>query len=406
MDSSFFIANRQALVKATRQSLLIFAAYTQLQEHNDVAFPFRQESNFFYLTGINEPDWLLIIDGKSHEEYLVAPNINETDKVFEGTGSHMAISEQSGVKNILPQRDLTVLLKKLATTHETVHTLGTHPWKEHFNFSLNPAQMVLDKIIKKYFKQMTDCRPILSKQRAIKQPTEIEQIRTAIDATRIAFESAVHILPSLKYEYEIEAEMTYSFRKQGLYHAYQPIVASGKNACTLHHHASGGLLQKDCAVLIDVGAQVNGYAADITRTFSYGRPSSRQQEIYDTLTRAHNKIIKLLKPGLSVKEYLEKSDEYMKAGLVALGLQEADYRTYFPHAISHGLGLDVHESLGGYDTFQPGMVLTVEPGIYISDEEIGMRIEDNILITKTGHENLSGAISTDFNVSSIIESNL
>ena len=150
---------------------------------------------------------------------------------------------------------------------------------------------------------------------------------------------------------------------------------------------------------MDVGATVDGYAADITRTYAKGTPTNRQREIHQAVEAAHHDIIKLLEPELPVEEYIRSVDARMKQALKDVGLlkDEGDnetYRKYFPHAISHGLGIDVHDSLGGARYFEPGMVLTVEPGIYIPEEGIGVRIEDDILITKTGYQNLSGKLAT------------
>jgi len=149
-------------------------------------------------------------------------------------------------------------------------------------------------------------------------------------------------------------------------------------------------------VLIDAGAKVGGYAADITRTYAIGRPSDREIEVHAAVETAHKAIIDLIKPGFGMKDYHFQSDEIMKKALKSLGLLNApaDYRKYFPHAVSHGLGIDVHDSLGGFETFQPGMVLTVEPGIYIPEEGIGVRIEDDILVTEEGNRNLSAALPT------------
>ncbi|MBC7565055.1 M24 family metallopeptidase, partial [Candidatus Saccharibacteria bacterium] len=149
-------------------------------------------------------------------------------------------------------------------------------------------------------------------------------------------------------------------------------------------------------VLLDIGARLNGYPADITRTYAHGDVSDRHKAVHLAVETAHHKIIALLKPGLNVKDYFHKVDKIMLVALHDLGLLkvEEDYRKYFPHSISHGLGIDVHDSLGGPEAFQPGMVLTVEPGIYIPEEGIGVRIEDDILITENGHENLSAGLPT------------
>ena len=204
-------------------------------------------------------------------------------------------------------------------------------------------------------------------------------------------------LSTLKYEYEIEAILNAAFRKTGAHgHAYDPIVAAEKNACTLHYVQNNDKLPKNGLVLIDAGAKFSGYAADVTRTYAIGTPTARQSAVHHAVEKAHQEIISLVRPGLKISEYSERVDEIMKAALKSLNLLSApeDYRRYFPHAISHGLGIDVHESLGGSETFKPGMIFTVEPGIYIPEESIGVRIEDDILVTDDGHRVLSEALPT------------
>ena len=144
------------------------------------------------------------------------------------------------------------------------------------------------------------------------------------------------------------------------------------------------------------GARVGGYAADITRTYAIGTPSQREKDVHAEVEKAHRAIIDLIKPGASIKQYSASVDEIMKQALQNLNLFNTpdDYRRYFPHAVSHGLGIDVHDSLGGFETFLPGMVLTVEPGVYIPEEGIGVRIEDDILVTEDGNRNLSAALPT------------
>lgn len=407
MEQTFFTNNRAKLRDLLAGNLCVFTAYGLQQQHNDVAFAFRQESNFYYLTGIQEPDWLLVVDGKANKEYLVAPDIDSVHAVFEGTLSAEDATKRSGVENVVLRSELHAFLDRLAKDHKEVYTLGAHPWKEHFNFTQNPAQAKLNRSLGRYFQQRHDCRALLAKQRAIKQPQEIQAIQKAIDVTAGALEKVQRALPSLNYEYEIEAEIDYFFKQHGLSHAYEPIVAAGANACTLHYQHNNSPLAEGNLVLLDVGAQATGYAADISRTYSLGPPSERQQAVYDAVHEAHNAIVASLRPNLAIKDYMYLVDSHMKVALKNLGLIDNDddprYRTYFPHAISHGLGLDVHESLGGFEKFQPGMILTVEPGIYIPEESIGVRIEDNILITEKGNENLSAMISTEWASSSIIK---
>ena len=223
----------------------------------------------------------------------------------------------------------------------------------------------------------------------------------AIGLTVEAFNAVRSQLSTLQHEYEVEAAFSYHFRRHGAPgHAYDPIVAGGGRACTLHYVANDQPLQTGELLLLDVGARVSGYAADITRTYAIGEPTDRQRAVHAAVQQAHQQIISLLAPGLSVRAYHDSVDDIMKQALVGLGLMhdladDASYRRYFPHAISHGLGVDVHDSLGGPDVLKEGMVLTVEPGIYIPEEAIGVRIEDDILITADGARNLSAALSTD-----------
>lgn len=186
----------------------------------------------------------------------------------------------------------------------------------------------------------------------------------------------------------------------GATHAFEPIVASGKNACTLHYTSNNDRLRTDQLVLFDIGARLHGYPGDITRTYAVGEPTKRQSEVHMAVRQAEQQIIELVRPGLALTEYIAAVDSIMKNALLLLGLMKnlddtTAYRRYFPHAVSHGLGVDVHDRLGGYTEFQPGMVLTVEPGIYIPEEGIGVRIEDNIVITEKGSHNISAALSTD-----------
>jgi Xaa-Pro aminopeptidase len=226
-------------------------------------------------------------------------------------------------------------------------------------------------------------------------------MKQAINLTMGAFEYVKENLASFTYEYEVEAEFSYWFTKQGAKgHAYDPIVASGSNACTLHYVDNDSKLKKRDLLLLDIGARVSGYAADITRTYALGEPTKRQSEVHEVLQTAQQKIIRLIRPELLVEEYQQKVDDIMGDAMIALGLiktkdDEKNYRKYFPHAVSHGLGVDVHDSLGGPKYFKPGMVLTVEPGIYIPEEGIGVRIEDDILVTEKGRTNLSSRLSTD-----------
>lgn len=395
MTENLFCINRRYFAESMKFSLVVDAAYSQVQRGNDAAFGFEQESNFWYLTGIDAPDWWLVMAGS--KSWLVAPDIDPVHQVFNGSLSWQEAKKISGVDKVISRDESERLLRDLARKYRVVHTIGPDPRAKHYDFNLNPAPAMMRRKLKRIFSEVRDCRSELAKLRAIKQPEEIEAIRLAVGLTVENFKAVKQKLPDLKYEYEVEAEFTYGFRKSGARgHAYDPIVASGQNACTLHYNANDDPLEAGSLLLLDIGARVDGYAADISRTYAVGQPTQRQVAVHKAVESASREIISLLKPGLIITEYSERVDQIMKAKLTGLGLLQSvdDYRKYFPHAISHGLGIDVHDSLGGPSELLPGMVLTVEPGIYIPEEGIGVRIEDDILITKDGHENLSAALST------------
>lgn len=400
-DMNLFVENRQRLMADLKSGVAVLSAYTGMQRGNDMAFGFEQEANFWWLTGIEAADWWIIIDAGRGKSWLVAPRVSEMHQIFDGSLSAKEALTISGADDVLPREDAKNLLRDLAKKHSVAYTLGEQPHAEHFDFMLNPAPKKLYDQLERTFNSVQDCRKTLAKLRAIKQPGEITRIKKAIKLTVDAFDHAKQLLEAAKYEYEIEAEFSYFFRTRGAKgHAYDPIVAGGKNACTLHYVENNAKLKPHSLLLLDIGARHHGYAADITRTYAIGEPTKRQRDVHAAVAQAQAQIIALLQPNLLVEEYQKQVDLIMTETLLSLGLMhgrddETNYRKYFPHAVSHGLGVDVHDSLGGPRLLQPGMVLTVEPGIYIPEESIGVRLEDNILITEKGHINLSARLSTD-----------
>jgi Xaa-Pro aminopeptidase len=400
MKAEFFKQNRANIIQRLGGGVIVLTAYGATQRSNDMAFKFQQEANFYYATGIQEPNWQLIIDGVRGKTWLIAPYIDEIHKTFNGSLSEERAIAISGVDAIVNTDEAEVILRDLSKKHSIVYTLGEHPDRSYFSFTENSAQKVLYSTLERYFATVRDCRRELNELRAIKQPQEIAAIKKAIRFTTDAFSIAHQKLGTLKYEYEVEAEFDYYFKKHDVWHAYDPIVAMGHNACTLHYEKNNCKLKKNSLILLDIGASYDGYSADISRTYALGEPTRRQALVHTAVEQSHRQIISLIKPGLSFKEYGDHVDRIMKSTLMELGIlaenDEKSYRKYFPHAISHGLGIDVHDSMGPFRAFEPGMVLTVEPGIYIPEEGIGVRIEDNILVTEVGHSNLSARLSTDY----------
>lgn len=398
LDAAFFKSNRDAAVRNLEGSLIVLAGYRSMQFSGDMAATFRQESNFWYLTGIDAPGWHLVVDGIRGKSWLVAPELSSTQVIFDGGLDWEEAKRRSGVDDIISAKQFDSVLQDLKRKHSLVYTIKDE--KGHADFVLNPSTSELRERLDRIFDTVRDCRKEMARLRAIKQPAEIAAIRKAVHLTTSTFNDIKTKISTLSYEYELEGEFTYAFTNKHAKHAYDPIIATGRNACTLHYIENSSRLRQKQMVLMDVGAYVNGYAADITRTYiTSGEPTPRAKEIHEALQTAQAKIIKLLSPGLDVMDYLRSVDDIMKHTLVELKLirdisDEDAYRRIMPHAISHGLGIDVHDSLGSPKSFQPGMVLTVEPGIYIPELNLGIRLEDDVLITEQGHDNLSKTLST------------
>lgn len=401
LDASFFAHNREQAMQKLEGGLLVAAGYTGMQRGNDSEFRFEQESNFWYLSGVEFPDWWLIMDAKRGKAWLVEPEIDETHRLFQESLFADDAKRISGISDVITHNQAMSMLRTAARSHQLVYTIGHSSYVEYFNFTLNPAIQNMHRTLERTFAKVRDFRPTLDKIRAIKQPIEIEKMQAAIDLTTVTFQEMKKKFQNYKHEYEIEADLNYAFRATGgSGHAFDPIIAGGANATVAHYFTNNSALKKGSLVMMDIGVRLDGYCSDITRTWAFGRPTKRQQAVHRAVQSAQAQIIALLKPGLSIEEYHQKSDSIFKQEMIGLKLMRSidddeAYRRYFPYALSHGLGVDVHDSLGRPEEFQPGMVLTVEPGIHIGDEGIGVRIEDDILITETGHRNLSAKLSTD-----------
>ncbi|HVV67064.1 MAG TPA: Xaa-Pro aminopeptidase [Candidatus Saccharimonadales bacterium] len=403
-SSDFFAGNRQRLRELfTGTAPIIITANGLAQRGADSAFTFSQDANFWYLTGINVPDVVLVMD--RDKEYLIVPERDANREAFDGTVNAAFLSHRSGIETIYGGKEgwnqLGSRLKKV----KHAATIAAPPaYIDHFGLYTNPARTALIAQIKSYKPEikMLDLAPHLVRMRTIKQPAELAAIQSAIDITGASLRDAFKTSKRKKYatEYELEAEISYGFRRRGADgHAFEPIVAGGRRACTLHNVANNGRLSADELVVVDVGAEVEHYAADITRTISLADPSRRQRAVYAAVLDTQQYALELLKPGVLLKEYQQQTEHFLGEKLRELGLiKTVDYdniRQYCPHAISHFLGLNVHD-VGDYERpLEPGMVLTVEPGIYIMDEAIGVRIEDDIVITGKGNKILSWKIPSE-----------
>lgn len=400
--SEFFAGNRRRLLERLQHgSLVVVGANAQMQRANDTAFAFQQSPDFWYLTGLDEADWWLIIDGISGKSWLVHPDIDDVRQLFDGSLAPEAALERSGVDEVIDRTQARQVLAKLARSHKLAHVPLSPAHLSRYGFVLNPGPRSVTDELRSF--DVRDCRRELDRLRAQKQPIEVDAIRYAISITAHGYADVVARLASYKHEYEIEASLTHQFRARGADgHAYDPIVAADDNACTLHYRAAQARIKRGSVVLIDAAASYQHYAADVTRTYAIGKASSKQAiAIYEAVRRVKDRAIELCRPGVLLSEYQKRVDQAMAAELTALKMidtpqDEEGLRRYFPHAVSHGLGLDVHDSLGGQREFVPGMVVTVEPGIYDRDRQLGIRLEDDIVITDDGHQNLSAGIAQDF----------
>ncbi len=394
----FFIGNRRRLKELfTGKAPIVIAANGLMQRNNDQAYPFRQDSNFWYLTGIDEPDLLLVLD--KEREYLIVPDRHEVREFFDGSLQHEQLTKRSGIKEIIDAKEGWKRLGTRVARAKHVATLAApKPYADYYDFYTNPARATLSEKLKEYNPdiELLDLREHFIRMRMIKQPPELEALRASIRLTVATIKKLHKKLPNMSYENEAEAFITSEFRKKGARHGYDPIIGGGVNGCTLHYLANNDKLTPKKLVLVDVGAESELYSADITRTYVLGAPTKRQLAIHKAVLETQNYAFSLLKPGVTIKQNELKIEQFIGEKLRALGLiksiEHDEVRRYYPHALSHYLGLDLHD-LGDYEApLAPGMVLTVEPGIYVPEEGIGVRIEDDVLITEKGIKILSAGL--------------
>jgi Xaa-Pro aminopeptidase len=398
--SDFFVNNRQKLRQSGEVNLPIVIAANGVQQRNaDNTYPFKQDSSFWYLTGLTEPDLVLVMTDS--EEYLIMPQRSEIHGRFEGIIDPEELRRVSGISDIYDTisgwRELRIILRQ----KKCVSTLLPSPaYIESWGMYTNPARQRLVRRLKgiQTGLQITDIRMVVARMRQVKQAPELIAIQKAIDITVETMQTVLSPKQwaSYQYEYEVEADLLGGYRRRGAESlAFTPIVGGGIRACTFHHMKNDSPLMPSELVVIDTGAEVNQYAADITRTVVNGEPTDRQRAVFDAVRDAQEYAINLLKPGINFREWDDDWRKYVGKKLIDLGLitsaDEVSIAKYYPH-YSHFLGLDVHDA-GDYGrVFEPGMVLTCEPGIYIPEEAIGVRIEDDILITENGCKVLSSKL--------------
>jgi len=389
---------------------------------NDTEFPFRQESNFYYLTGFNEPDCLLLLCKKDKESKSIL-FLREKDPEMEmWVGKRLGVKDACSNLDIDEAYDISELEKTLPEILNTYNNLYLDTFSD--SEYLRKSKKVANKL---FHSRTIDISPrnfihlntLLEKERLVKEHYEVEQIKKALSITTKAHHAAMAMAsPGIK-EYEVQALIEYIFKKEGSEHdAYGSIVAGGNNANTLHYVENSMSLKDGDMMLIDAGCEWNYYASDITRTTPVnGKFSKPQQALYEGILDAQEKIINAIKPGISKQGIQEKSEVLLTAVMMDLGIlngsfeeimEKKSFKKYYPHGIGHWMGLDVHDTCpykdekGNDILFAEGMVLTIEPAIYLPIDDldipqeyrgIGIRTEDDILVTSKGFENLSSDIA-------------
>lgn len=396
--------------KLAKNSLTVLFSADNKTRSNDTDYPYRQNSNFYYLTGFKEDNSCLVIL-KSKKDTKIILFVQHKDEVYElWNGKRLGEVEAKKrflVDSVLLSKDFKKSVKKFAKD------------KKYLYYDFGEKLPKAKKFLKNKFKTHRDISSLIGEMRLIKSKDEIKLIKKAIEITEVAHHEAMAFDKKDKNEYELLASIEYNFKSQGAYSdAYTSIVACGDSANTLHYISNDKPLTDGELILIDAGCEYEYYASDITRTIPVNTSfSNAQRDLYNMILDAQYKIIKMIKPGVLRSDLQKKAEILLTKGMIKLGILKGKYKKlikaqahkkYYPHGIGHWMGLDVHDEAPYLDAnkkeiaLKKGMVLTIEPGIYISKDDknvpkrfrgIGIRIEDDILVTKKSHKNLSKKIA-------------
>ena len=414
IPNAFFARNRKNFASMmTKNAIAVFTANEEMPRNGDQCYPFRQNSDFFYLTGIDREGAFLILypDHPKPEmrEILFIEPYSETKAIWRGEMlDAKQAKELSGCQNVMYADSFNDILKELILSSSKVY-LNLYEYSR-FETKVVTIQDRFVKEIKEQYPLHTFDRsaPILNKLRKIKSKEEIEIIKHACDITGKAFLHCLKTVKPGRYEYEMQAEMEYIFKMSNASgHAFHPIVAGGKHACCLHYSKNDSILNDNELLLFDMGCEYMNYASDLSRTIPInGKFTPRQKECYEAVLRVKKKITKLYKVGGTIDKINQTTYRLMEKEMIKLGLftqQDVDnqdhanplYRKYLMHGMAHHIGLDCHDNLDKYEPFAPGMILSCEPGLYIREEGIGIRLEDDILITDNEPVNLFGNLTIE-----------
>lgn len=387
-------------------SIAIFNSNDELPMNADALHKFKQNSDLYWLTGIMQEDTMLILfpdnPEKKFREVLVLVRPNELKEKWDGKRLRKnEATAISGIETIVWVDSLDAFLQKWIHWSENIY-LNTNEHDRKANWVPVKDYRFIQEMKTKYpLHNYKRSAQILKRLRAIKTPLEIEVMQKAIDITENTFRHLLKFIKPGVWEYEIEAEIYHSFlmqRSSGP--AYGSIIASGDRARTLHYVANNQECKTGEIILMDFGAEYGGYNADLTRSVPIsGKFTARQKKIYNACLELHDRCKEMLKPGIAIMEYHERAGDVATEIFLKIGLlkksdvknedpENRAYRKYLYHGISHHLGIDVHDLGTMTEPIKPGMVFTVEPGIYIEQEQIGIRIENNVWITRNGNKDL------------------
>lgn len=407
ISNKLFIDNRANYIKHLKpNSLALFVSNDLLPTNADGSFGFVQNSDLFYLSGIDQEESILLIfpdvkDGK-HKQVLFLKETSELIAIWEGAKlTKTQATEVSGIDHIYWLNEFDKVFKSLVFQAENLYLNSNEHTRRYID--METAEMRFNNKIKVQCPLHTIQRsaPIMHRIRSVKHPIEIELMQKACDITEKGVRRLLNFIKTGVTEYEIEAELIHEFvRNRSRGFAYGPIIASGANACVLHYVENNRVCKDGDVILLDVAAEYSNYASDLTRCLPVnGTYTKRQKEVYNSVLHVMKVATSMLKAGNTFEKYNNAVGDLMTEELLKLGLIKTDdvknqnpewpaYKKYFMHGTSHFIGLDVHDVGLFYEPMQIGNAFTVEPGIYIPEEGLGIRLENNIVITKDGNNDL------------------
>lgn len=407
IDNSLYTKNRANFVKHLKpKSLAVFNSNDVMPTNADGTMPFRQNNDLLYLSGVDQEESVLVIFpdalNSKHREVLFVKETSELIAIWEGEKlTKEAATKQSGIETVYWISQFEQIFHSLAVEAETIYLNQNEHLRAVTTVQTCDDRFRADCKIKYPDHTYDRLAPIMRQLRPIKSQLEIDTIQHACDITEKGFRRILNFVKPGVMEYEIEAEFAHEFlRNRSRGYAYTPIIASGLNACVLHYIENNLECKAGDVILMDVGAEYANYASDMTRCVPVsGRFSDRQRDVYNAVLRVMKGATSMLTPGTLHDEYHDEVGKLMESELIGLGLIDKTdvanqdksnplYKKYFMHGTSHHMGLDVHDIEIRTTPFVEGMVLTVEPGIYIPDENLGIRLENDVLITKDGQHDL------------------